>query len=336
MKSTTLTASFSLTAPQICAKPDHPESKLRVVFFGTPEFSARFLEGLINDPYFEVVGVVSQPDELVGRKKALTSPPTKLLALQNCISVFQPTKMKDEEFHEALRALKADVFVIVAYGRILPEAILNIPPLGCINVHPSLLPKWRGPSPKQAAIGHGDEETGISIMKIDREMDHGPILAQEKFALEKTETIESLTKKVVHLGVPLLCDTLKAYHAGTITPVEQDHTAATYCKLLSREDGLITFAESAEAIERKVRAYNPWPGTSMTLLRNGEPLPLKVFSVSVPQLITRSLAQREIFIDNGRLFIGTSSTPIEILELQPAGGKRMKTNDFLRGYPNIS
>jgi len=318
--------------PQICEKPVHPESKLRVVFFGTPEFASRFLEGLLNDPYFEVVGVVSQPDELLGRKKELTAPPVKMMALKHCVNVFQPSKMKDEEFHEAIRALKADVFVIVAYGRILPEALLNIPPHGSVNVHPSLLPKWRGPSPKQAAIAAGDEETGVSIMKIDAEMDHGPILAQKKIALDQNETIESLTKKVVELGVPLLCDTLKGYHQGSITPVEQDHSAATYCKLLSREDGLITFQESAEEIERKVRAYNPWPGTSIVLTRNGLPLQVKVFSLGVSD---RELSPGEINVENGRFFVGTSTNALEILELQPANGKRMKASDFVRGYNGI-
>lgn len=318
--------------PQTFVRADHPGSKLRVVFFGTPEFAAHSLKGLIHDPYFDVVGVVTQQDELQGRKKVLTPPPVKSVALEHGVQVFQPTKMKDPDFHAALRALKADVFVIVAYGRILPDALLNIPKLGCVNVHPSLLPKWRGPSPMIAAIANGDKDTGVTIMKIDEAMDHGPILAQKAFALNENETTESLTQTVVHIGVPLLLDTLKAYHAGSITPREQDHSQATLCKLLSREDGVITWNESAEVIERKIRAFNPWPGTSSTFKRNDEPLPVKIFSAKIDSSV---LNPGEVRIVDNRILVGTISTALEITELQPAGGKRMKAADFVRGYKGI-
>jgi methionyl-tRNA formyltransferase len=323
--------------PQICEKPDHPESKLRVVFFGTPLFASRFLEGLLNDSYFDVVGVVTQPDEHVGRKKVLTAPPTKTLALEECVTVFQPTKLKDEEFVEAIRALKADIFVIVAYGRILPEVILNIPKLGSINVHPSLLPKWRGPSPLHAAIAAGDEKSGVSIMKIDEAMDHGPLLAQAVIDLAADETVDTLTEKVVHTGVPLLIDSLKAYHAGSLTPVDQEHAAATYCTLLTREDGVITAQDSAEAIERKVRAYTPWPSVSTTWHKNGEAVGIKIFAILAHGLGAGvPLASGEVAILDDRLFLGTATTPIEILELQPASGKRMKASDFIKGYKDIT
>jgi methionyl-tRNA formyltransferase len=278
-----------------------------VAFFGTPDFSARFLQGLIEDPYFEVVGVITQPDEPVGRKKILTAPPTKILALEKCIQVFQPVKMKDEEFLKAVESLKADVFIIVAYGRILPQALLELPRLGCINVHPSLLPKWRGPSPMQSAIVAGDSETGISVMKIDAEMDHGPILAQKAIALQPSETVESLTNTVVHVGVPLLLETLKTYHAGMIKPVEQDHSRATFCKLLTREDGQINLVDDPKILDQKIRAYNPWPGTWTILERAGKPLRVKILKAKLEQGM------------------------LELTQVQPEGGKPMTWADFERG-----
>ncbi|MDQ5952385.1 MAG: Methionyl-tRNA formyltransferase [Patescibacteria group bacterium] len=296
---------------------------MKIAFFGTPAFAAEFLKGLINEPNFEVVAVVSQPDEPVGRKKILTAPPTKMVATAQGIPVFQPTKLKDESFQAALQATGAEIGVVVAYGRILPEAVLSMFPLGCINVHPSLLPKYRGPSPIIAAIANGDQETAVTIMKLVSEMDAGPILAQSTFELAADETQTSLTGKVVEIGVPLLIETLKGFASGTITATEQDHSKATFCKLLTREDGVIDWSQPAQAIDCKVRAHNPWPGTS-----TGN---LKIFKAIISD---RNLPAAERLIENGRLFIGTGTSALEIIELQPAGGKRMLASDFLRGRQN--
>ena len=293
---------------------------MKIIFFGTPAFAADFLQGLLSDPAFEVVGVVTQPDEPVGRKKLLTPPPVKILATEHGIPVFQPTKLKDEAFQTALRATGAELGVVVAYGRILPEAVLSMFKLGCINVHPSLLPKYRGPSPIIAAIANGDTETAVTIMKLAFEMDAGPILAQTRLPITADETQSSLTNKVVTAGVPLLIDTLKSHAAGTVVPQEQDHTQATFCKLLTRQDGVIDWSEAAEVISCKVRAYNPWPGTSTD--------DLKIFKTAISD---RNLPAAERQIENGRLFIGTGTSALEILELQPAGGKRMLAADYLRG-----
>lgn len=293
---------------------------MKVAFFGTPAFAAEFLKGLIADPAFEVVAVVTQPDEPVGRKKILTAPPVKVVALEHNLPVYQPTKLKGENFKDLLKKSGAEVGVVVAYGRILPEGLLSSLQLGCVNVHPSLLPKYRGPSPIIAAIANGDKETAVTIMKLVQEMDAGPILAQSIFPVSDDETQESLTKKVVDVGVPLLIETLKKYRSGEIEPKEQDHTQATFCKLLTRQDGVIDWAEPAEVIERKIRAYNPWPGTSSE--------GLKIFRA---QLAGLSLSPGEQRAENGKLFIGTSTQALEILELQPAGGKRMTAADYLRG-----
>ncbi len=293
---------------------------MKVIFFGTPAFAAEFLKGLIADADFEVVGVVTQPDEPVGRKQVLTAPPVKELGVTHDLPVFQPTKLKDEAFQAQIKKLGADVGVVVAYGRILPESLVSILPHGFVNVHPSLLPKYRGPSPIIAAIAGGDDETAVTIMKLVQDMDAGPSLAQTKIAVDPDETPDSLTTKIVDVGLPLLLETLKEYVAGAIEPREQDHAQATFCKLLKREDGVIDWSDSAENIERKVRAFNPWPGTSTK--------DLKIFKVCASDKKLDSGIEQ---IDNGRLFIGSSTTALEILELQPAGGKRMSTADYLRG-----
>lgn len=297
---------------------------MKIAFFGTPAFAAEFLKGLINEPEFEIVAIVSQPDEPVGRKKILTAPPTKVVADEHNIPVFQPAKLKDGSFQTALKATGADIGVVVAYGRILPEAVLSMFQFGCINVHPSLLPKYRGPSPIIAAIANGDTETAVTVMKLVTEMDAGPILAQSAFKLAGDETQTSLTQKVVEIGVPLLVRTLKGFAGGTIAATEQDHTQATFCNLLTREDGIIDWSASAETIDCKVRAYNPWPGTSS----HG----IKIFTVS---MTLNTLEPGQVSIVDGRLFVGTGTTALEIIELQPAGGKRMKAVDYLNGHPNL-
>lgn len=294
---------------------------MKILFFGTPAFAAEFLKGLIAEPMFEVVGVVTQPDEPVGRKKVLTAPPVKLVAAEHDIPVFQPTKLKDPDFQNLLKETGAQIGVVVAYGRILPESVLSLMHKGCINVHPSLLPKYRGPSPIIAAIANGDKETAVTIMQLVKEMDAGPILAQERLAVADDETTDSLTHKIVDIGVPLLVDTLKRYAAGKIVAQEQDHTQATFCKLLTREDGVIDWTQPAEAIERKIRAYNPWPGTSSN--------DLKIFSA---QFNDQTLEPGVMATHDGKLLVGTGTTALEILELQPAGGKRMRAQDYLRGH----
>ncbi|MBI1908094.1 methionyl-tRNA formyltransferase [Candidatus Uhrbacteria bacterium] len=307
---------------------------MKLVFFGTPEFAGQFLSALHADPFFEIAAVITTSDEPVGRKKELTPSPVKTRAMSLGIPVLQPTKLKDPAFHDTLRAFDADAFVVIAYGRILPQAVLDIPPMGCVNVHPSLLPKLRGPSPIISAIANGETETGVSLMLLDAEMDHGPVLAQTTFPVVSDETTSSLTEKVVAHGAPLLLDTLKQLAAGTATPRAQDHTQATFCALLTREDGKIDWAEPAEVIERKIRAYNPWPGTWTTWNRNGQPMTLKIFAASPSHHPT--IPPSTVLVENGSLYVGTGSTALRILAIQPAGGTRMPADAFLRGYADIA
>lgn len=294
---------------------------MKIVFFGTPAFAAEYLQALINEPLFDVIAVVAQPDEPVGRKQLLTPPPTKVLAQAHNIPVLQPTKLKDAEFPTA------DAYVVVAYGRIIPQRVLDIPSYGCINVHPSLLPQLRGPSPIIAAVAEGLRETGVTIMRLDADMDHGPLLAQTIIPMSAEETTTSLTQKVVDVGVPLLIDTLRTIEH--VTPQEQDHAAATYCHLLTREDGRIDWQQPAAVIDAHVRAYNPWPGTFTTWTRNNAPLPVKIFAVRSTDV---TLAPGDVHCDTDTLLVGTGTTALAILELQPASGKRMDTAAFVRGY----
>ncbi len=293
---------------------------MEVVFFGTPEFAGEFLKGLLADSAFDVVGVVTQPDEPVGRKKILTPPPVKVIAEEARVPVFQPTKLKTKDFKQKIQQLGAEIAVVVAYGRILPQSILDLFPRGVINVHPSLLPRWRGPSPLNAAIAAGDAETGVSIMKLDDQMDHGPILAQEIISLDEQETAETLRRKVTLIGAPLLNKTLSDYGLGRIEPKPQDDTRATLCKLLTREDGFIDWNESADVIDRKVRAYTPWPGTSTK--------GVKIFSVAKTG---EKVEPGKVKVIDGRILIGTGTTALEIRELQAPAGKRLKARDFLNG-----
>ena len=300
---------------------------MKVVFFGTPDFANEFLASLHEDEDILVSAVVCQPDKPVGRKKVLTSPATKDYAKTNRIPVFQPESLKkDPEIVARLTQMEPDVFVIVAYGKILPESILNIPRLGNINVHPSLLPKYRGPSPIQAAIAAGDSETGISIMLIDEEMDHGPILAQQTLSLSPGETPESLREKVVERGAPLLVETVKGYAAGEIQPQEQNHEAATFCKLLKKEDGRIDWTRTAEEIDAQMRAYTPWPGTWTTW--NDKMLKIHAATVSNGSPIEPG----QVEITDDKLLIGTGSTPLEITNLQLEGKQRTTAETFIRGY----
>ncbi|NBS68167.1 methionyl-tRNA formyltransferase [bacterium] len=304
---------------------------MRIVYFGTPQFSASFLQALLEDAFFDVVALVCQPDEPVGRKKIITAPPTKLLFQEKHPErpVFQPTKLKDPAFAESLKNLGADAFVIVAYGRIIPQPLLELAKLGNVNVHPSLLPLWRGPSPMQAALANGDKETGISIMLIDAEMDHGPLLAQTRFTLAEKETLQTLTERVVKEGAPLLTQELKKLTEGTSQPQEQRHEHATYCKLLSKTDGIINELHTADEIERKVRAYMPWPGVRISLeMEDGSKQEIKILATtSEEESIPAGVCKKK----EETLLLGTPKKTLAIHRLQPATKKEMSSREYLQG-----
>lgn len=297
----------------------------KVVFMGSPDLAAKILESLVTK--YRVVGVVTQPDRPAGRGKILTSPPVKVLADQLGIATIQPERLKDEAFAQ-LQAWNPDVIVVAAFGQILRQRVLDLPKFGCINVHASYLPRWRGAAPIQAAIMHGDEFTGVSIMKMDAGIDTGPVLIQEKVYLAENETLTSLTDKLSILGGSLLLDALEDYIAGRLSPTPQPESGDTYAGMLNKEDGLLDFSKSAIAIDRKVRALNDWPGTFCDI--NGQVL--KVRKVKIQNSETQPAGMRSV-LDK----VPAISTPdgwVLLLEVQPAGKKWMPGTDFLRGFQN--
>ncbi len=303
---------------------------INVVFFGTPEFSKTFLADLLSNEDFFVSAVVTQPDKPVGRLKELLPSPVKILAQEHKKEILQPENWQDAKITSKLASYNADLFVIVAYGAIIPNSILSIPKKGCINVHPSLLPELRGPSPVQSAILQEKTSTGVSIMMIDEKMDHGPILAQAKMNIEPEETSDELLKKAAIIGSPLLIDSMKKYLNGELTPVEQDHKKATFCKLLKKEDGRIDWNATASKIHAQFRALQPWPGIFSEL--NGKRV--KFLSLNISE--RPSIAPGVIEIAEKSLFVGTATNAIEIKTLQQEGKSPTSATEFLNGHKDLN
>ncbi len=303
---------------------------IRTIFAGTPDFAVPYLEGLINDPLFEVVGVLTQPDRPSGRKQILTPSAIKISALQKDLLIWQSEKLKaDVSLADKLQAVKADLLVVVAYGQIIPQIILDLFPIGSINVHPSLLPKYRGASPIQSALLNGEKETGITIMLMDDKMDHGPILAQERISLTGEETNESLHHELAGLGVPLLMGTIKKFSSGKIKPQTQVDSLATYCQTITKETSRISWQDSAEIIRRKIYAFYPWPATYGQL--GGK----RIKFFPPVEIIKDKKNPGEIFESAGRLAISASDGSLIIDGWQMEGKKRLSNGEFLRGMNDI-
>jgi methionyl-tRNA formyltransferase len=303
---------------------------MKFIFFGTPEFASVILEKLI-DSDFKPSAVVCNPDELVGRKQILTSPPVKILAEKNNIPVFQPKKLRSNlKFFEELKKINPNLMIVAAYGKMLPKEILDIPSFGTINVHPSLLPKYRGASPIQSAILNGDKETGVTIMKVDEEMDHGAILSKSQIPMTKSQNYELLSEKLAELGAELLIKTIPDYVSGKIKPVEQNHSEATYTKIINKEDGKIDWSKSAEEIEIIIRAYYPWP-TAWTIWED------KVVKILEVKVLENNGDNKigEIFLKNSELVVQCDKDSLIIKKLQVEGGRVLTANEFLNGHKDF-
>jgi methionyl-tRNA formyltransferase len=304
---------------------------IRIVFMGSPEFALATLQALAD--HYPVIGVVTQPDRPAGRGRILTPPPIKILAEELGLPFIQPTRLHDPETIALLNKWAPDVFIVAAFGQILRPEILELPPFGSLNVHASLLPRWRGAAPIQAAILHGDQETGVTIMKMDSGVDTGPILSQRVLAFQSDETAGSLSPKLAQLGAELLIETLPAYLSGDLQPQAQqgEHT---YAPLLKKSDGELDFNQSAIALERKIRAYNPWPSTFMSW-QNGQMKILKARVAVTDGVNARTdgqPGQRTVFNNFPAVFTGEGILILE--QVQPAGKKPMAGNIFLRGARN--
>ncbi|WP_277053846.1 methionyl-tRNA formyltransferase [Pseudoalteromonas marina] len=297
---------------------------LRIIFAGTPDFAARHLQALINSEH-EIVGVYSQPDRPAGRGKKLKASEVKALALENDLPVFQPQSLKNDEALAELTALNADIMIVVAYGLILPKAILNAPRLGCLNVHGSILPRWRGAAPIQRAIWAGDEETGVTIMQMDEGLDTGDMLHISRCPISDTETSASLYNKLAELGPSALIDTVNKLANGDITPEPQNDELANYAKKLSKEEANIDWSMSAVQIERNIRSFNPWPVCFTQMSEQT----VKIYQAKV---VDQSGKPGEILTsDKNGVVVACGEHALSITQLQPQGKKPMAISDFLNG-----
>ncbi len=305
---------------------------MRILYLGTPDIAVAPLEQLQALGH-EIVGVVTQPDRPAGRRRVLTAPPVKSAAEQLGLPVFQPETLKDPAAVEQLRALAPDVGVVAAYGEILRRAVLEIPPLGYLNIHPSLLPLYRGPAPVTGAIMAGDDLVGVSIIRLTAKMDAGPILAQATLRLAPNARAGDLTAELMRQGGALLAEALAPYAAGRLAPREQDHSAATYTQLLSKADGAIDWGNPAIIIERMTRAYDPWPGATTTA--SGQPL--KISRARVVPGWQGADPPGTVFSDvaTGALLVATGSGALELLEVQPAGRRAMGADEWRRGLRDL-
>ncbi len=291
---------------------------------GTPEFAVPSLRALI-DSEDEVVAVVCQPDKPKGRGLEVVSPPTKVLAEKHCILVLQPQRIKTEEFFNELKELNPDLICVVAYGKILPKNILDLPTHGCINVHASILPKYRGAAPINWAIIRGERITGITTMRMDEGMDTGDMLLKREVPIDDEDTGETLSQRLSIIGAELLIETIRLLKEGKLTPVPQDHSQATYAPMLKKEDGKIDWRKTAEEIRNLIRGTLPWPGAYTTL----EGKLLKVYKARVSEGDGRP--GEIIKSGSGILRVATGKDALDLLEVQIEGGKRLKAEEFLRG-----
>ena len=308
---------------------------MKIIFFGTPEFAEIILDKLIKSGGFEIVGVVSTPDKQIGRKKVLTSPPVKILAEKNNLKILQPEKL-DENFISELKKIKADLFIVAAYGKIIPKEILEIPEFGILNVHPSLLPKYRGASPIQTALLNGDKETGITIMKMDEKMDHGAIVHSTQITVNRDENYITLSKKLAEKSAEILIDVIPKYISGEIKLQEQNHSDATFCKIIKKEDGEIDWNKSAEEIYNQWRAFVEYPGIFSELkVKKEKSQKVKFIEIKVAEdeLNFADKKLGEFFVEDKRLFVRCGKDSVlEILKLQPQGKNIMDAVSFINGY----
>jgi methionyl-tRNA formyltransferase len=296
----------------------------KVVFMGTPEFAVPALRALIA--HHEVIGVVTQPDRPAGRNRQVQLSPIKNVAFEAGIPVFQPEKLRRAEAIAELREWSPDVYVVAAFGQILPQAVLDIPPHGSLNIHASLLPRWRGAAPINAAIRAGDHESGVTIMKMDAGLDTGPMLTRRAIPLAPDETAATLHDRLSALGAELLIETLPGYLDGTIQPQAQDDALATFAPRIDKDEGRIDWTADAAAIERTVRAFTPWPGTFTHW--NGRLLKILSGAVSEGSAEPGMVVER-----GGQIGIGTGAGLFIPTRLQLEGKNAVGVDEFARGYP---
>ena len=304
---------------------------MRIVFIGTGEIGVPVLRWLQSSPEHQLVGVITQPDKPAGRDQRIEAPPIKVALAGSDVPILQPARVKHEEAVAEIRALAPDVIVVIAYGQILPRTVLEIPPVACLNLHASLLPRHRGAAPIQASIVADNRESGITVMYMDEGLDTGDILLQSALEIARDETGGSLHDRLAQIAPATLEKALTSLQQGNAARIPQDSSLATYAPKLQRDDGRIDWTEAAALIERKVRAFDPWPG-AFTLLRNeaGTQRKLKIYRAKLTE--SAEGAPGEILRSNGSLVVVAKGGSLALGEVQLEGKRRMTAAEFLRGY----
>ncbi|AYA41433.1 methionyl-tRNA formyltransferase [Xenorhabdus nematophila] len=297
---------------------------LRIIFAGTPDFAARHLAALLNSQH-HVVGVLTRPDKPAGRGKKLTPSSVKVLAEEHGIPVFQPITLRAEESQQWVMEQQADIMIVVAYGLILPQTVLDIPRLGCLNIHGSLLPSWRGAAPIQRSVWAGDKETGVTIMQMDAGLDTGDMLLKTICPIEKEDTSASLYEKLANIGPTALLDTLDLITSGICQPEAQDNALATYAEKLSKDEAKIDWNLPAIQLERCIRAFNPWPLSFFSI----DEQPIKIWQAEVISEQTTQAPGTIINADKKGIQVATTDGILNIIQLQPPGKKAMSAADLL-------
>ncbi len=301
---------------------------MKVVYMGTPDFAVKPLEALIEAKY-EVVGVFTQPDKPVGRKAILTPPPVKVVALNNNIPVFQPDSLKNGVGVEILNELKPDVVIVVAYGKILPKDFLDFPEYGCINIHGSILPEYRGAAPIQWSVLDGKEFAGVTSMQMDVGLDTGDMLLTSTTKIGENETSGELYDRLTVMGADLLIETLEKLPKGELTPVKQDDSKSTYASMLDKSMSPVDFNESAQKVHNKIRGLDPWP-VALTVLDGKN---LKLFSSQISQDLHGGKPGEAVVLKNGLAIFCGDGKAVVVKDVQYEGKKRMSAADFFRGHP---
>lgn len=304
-------------------------NKIRIIFIGTAEFGLPAFNALIREPDFEIILTVTQPDKPIGRNRTIISSPIKIMAEKNNITVLQPKHIID--IKEKITLLKPDLIITIAYAQLIPEAILNIPKYGCLNLHASLLPKYRGSAIIQAAILNGDKQTGLSLIKMDKGLDTGPILAQISLDIGQEDTAGALYDKLSKLSADFLINTIKQYLAGKITPIPQNASQASYVKELSKSDGLINWTKSTKHLTRFIRAMSPWP-MSWTWWQGKK---IKIISTQLGPIEINSYKPGKTFKYNNGLAVQCGKDALIIKKLQLEGKTELKSEEFLRGQKDF-
>jgi len=304
---------------------------LRIVFMGTPELAGESLNALLREPAFQIIAAVTQPDRPKGRDLKLTPSPVKEIALRAGLPVLQPLKARDENFIAELRALQPELIAVAAFGQILPKAILDLPRHGCLNVHTSLLPKYRGASPIQTAILNGDIETGVTIMKMDAGLDTGDILTQRSTPIRDEDNAATLHDRLAQIGAELLVQAIPDYVAGKIAPRPQPAEGVSHSKKITKEDGRIDWQQPARVIWNRIRAFTPWPGAYTFLPAQPQPALLKIWQAEV---VSQSGKPGEV-LSAGRdgIVIGCGEGALRLTTLQREGGRKMTAHEYLAGHP---